>query len=181
MVVFNSKPFTNLEQFPSDVSDEEKRFITALLIEEHGVTLSKGKNSYAIRSNIYTKGGYGNVVLDVYKTKSGVKVNQFITLNGATMPSDSVKASQRLETKFGVNIDGGIRWTGNSGQPNTFEYAKFSSFADYVKYIKQRFNLPAGLTNKVELNNQLSRYSGKVVGYAGAVRNIMGNISVVAL
>jgi len=177
MIVFNSKPLINIPPYGADVSNEERKFITAVLIEEHGVLLSKDNSTYSLRSPIFTKGGIGNVVLDVYPRKKDIKLNQFYSVGSADLTKDSTVAAQKLSDKFGVNISSGVRWTGSENNAKVYEYAQFESFSDYVKYAKQRFNLPAGLQNRQALSAQLSRYSGQVAGYSGAVLNIMSNVS----
>jgi len=179
MIVFNKLPIANAPRFTIITNDDVRRFVTALLIEEHGVKMDNNRSSYAIKSPIYHSMGFGNIVLDTYKRTSDTKANKFSVIGVSDFKSDSIKRKADLESKYDIDINSAVRWTGSASSPTVYEYAVLESFAAFEKYVSARFNLKQGLPSSDKLRAMLQSYSGNVQGYANAVLSIMGDTKVV--
>jgi len=179
MLTFQGKPITNIGKFNDDESSENKRFITALLIEEHGITpvrLGSEISGYEIKSVIFKKGGFGNVVLHRSARPAGVKQNQFTSLTPSALPTDSIKAQNQLNSRYNLSINGAVRWTGNDSDAEQIDFAHFDSFTDFVSYMKQRFGLTASSMDRKTISAKLQSYVGQIAGYSNTVLGIMGNV-----
>lgn len=176
MIVFHSKPLVNLPALPSHFSKDEKRIITALLIEEHGVKLVQNNSAYELRSTIYKNGAYGNVVLGTRRKSATVANNKFFPLKQSEIPSDSLKMMSSLESKYDIDLTGAYRWTGKEG--TMYDYAVFSSFDAFLSYIRRRLGLPDSLKNGGSIDKLLDTYSGGVKGYVAAVKSIYNKVNV---
>lgn len=181
MILLNNKIITDIPEFPSEMSEKEQIFITALLVEEHGVILDPKTNSYKIKSIIAKKGGYGNVVLDVSKRPAGTAGGRITNIPEHKISKDASDTLSALKSKYAVEIDSFITWSGSSTDKRVYTYAGFASFTDFIKYIKLRLQLPESLANDSALNKILASYSGYASNYSQAVRSLMKNIKIVAL
>lgn len=181
MILLNNKIINAMPQFPADMQADETKFITALLVMEHGVVLDPKSNSYTLKSSIAKKGGFGNVVLDVTDRSGNVVKNKIMTIPESKITKEASDTFKGLKTKYDVKIDSFIQWTGSESDKRVYTYAGFTSFAEFIKYIRKRLQLPDSLKDKVMLDKQLVTYSGSASNYANNVRSLYKNVSIVIL
>lgn len=180
MLTFKGKPVRDFLNLSNSVSSQEAKLIAALLIMEHGVTFDDRTSSYSIRSAIFKKGGFGNVVLDTLPRPIGVKAGRITTLPDA-LYSKQVKSSlAKIESKYNIQIDSVVRWTGDDAN-EMYIYAGFENFEAFLVYIRKRLVLPGSLSNTKELDAQLVTYSGNAPSYVKNIRSLMSQLNVVVL
>lgn len=179
MVFFRGKPLVNIPSYDVDFTPQQTKSVLALLILEHGYALVRNGTAYELRSEIAKKGAYGNVVLEVKPNKSSISRNRIFS---HPLDTASVKTARRiteLSSKYGVTFRNLVTWTGNKSDDNTFTYAGFSSFNDFMTYIKKRLNLTK--TSMTVTDSNLLSYSGGSVKYASLVKNLMNDISFISI
>lgn len=179
MFTFRKKPVLDIPLFTVIKDDEMRKFCVAVIIEEHGVK-NTGTGAYGIKSSIFHKGGYGNLVLDK-NARSKEKSGNITGYPLNSMTADSARMTKNLEAKYDISIEGFVRWTGKPDNKTMWDYAILSSFADYERYFIKRFGIEAGFKFDKDIKTKLATYSGNASNYASHVISIYNQIEEVSL